>query len=187
MPRPQPLAVMSAAISPSLSAKSSHHTYFRTPSEQVAHVTGPTLWSCEVSSGAPCVTCPSGMSPVIASATVRDRIHTSSSNIFGVGAFFLLQEHRLRVGKETTLFWEVARGPFDCEDVKNSEHSRPLSVTGERNDCIHMLLSFTCRPRDTHGDARLTWCDGRPVFLRFCSLIVRASLSLPALRAARVT
>ena len=59
------------------------------------------------------------------------------------GCIFFLQEHHRRTEKESTLFPEIARGPLDCDDIENSEHSSDL---GERDDFIHMLLTFTRGP-----------------------------------------
>ena len=39
---------------------------------------------------------------------------------FCCGSCFFLQEHQLRIKQETTIHWEIARGPLDCQDVKNS-------------------------------------------------------------------
>ena len=58
-----------------------------------------------------------------------------------VGSFF--PEREWRVEKESVFFWEVSRGPSECKVVENFEHSSPLPCTGERNDCIQVLLSFS--------------------------------------------
>ena len=65
------------------------------------------------------VTCASGTSTVIVSASVRDWIHS-------LWVLFRFQEHQLREKKEEAFFLEIARGPLDCQDVKNSERSSPL-------------------------------------------------------------
>ena len=65
--------------------------------------------------------------------------------------FVLAKEHDLRVKQELTLFWDVSCGPLDCQDLKNSDHSSPLSSTSRRHDCILLPLPFTRNPRGTHG------------------------------------
>ena len=59
-------------------------------------------------------------------ASVRDRIHSSSSNIFVCGVLFMNMCCALS-GKR--LFRDVSSGPLDCEDVQDSEEPPPLTVS----------------------------------------------------------
>ena len=79
-------------------------------------------------------------------ACVRDQIHSYSSAIFAVGSFSFF-ENISCVKKEATLFWEISSGPLDCQNVKNSELSSPLSRTCEGNDCVQMILCHSKAPR----------------------------------------
>ena len=60
---------------------------------------------------------------------------------FCCGVFFFLQEHKLFVESEATLFWSISNGPLDCEDVKDSEEALALSSACKGNDGM-MFLSL---------------------------------------------
>ena len=79
-------AVVRAAIRPSLSAKSRRGTHFRTNSFWMGRTFLGSI-SCWL-----CVMRAWEMSAVSACASVRDRIHSSSSNIFCCWVFFFLQK-----------------------------------------------------------------------------------------------
>ena len=105
--------------------------------------------------------------PVMVPTSVRERIHSSSSNVFCCRVLSFFEHIELRIEKETTFFWEIARGPLHCQDIKNSEHSSPLPGI---NDCIQVLLSFTSGPRALTGASLTCGNNATPVLLRPCSL-----------------
>ena len=86
-----------------------------------------------------------------------------------VGSFF--PEREWRVEKESVFFWEVSRGPSEGKDVGNSEHSSPLPGTGERNDCIQVLLFFSHGPGALMGAGLTSKSDATAALPRRCSLM----------------
>ena len=85
-----------------------------------------TSLSHELSPCAARVTCSPGMSVVIAPRSCQR------------------PEHRLRVKREATFFWEVARGPLDSEDIKISKHSPSLPGTDASDHSVQVHLPFSC-------------------------------------------
>ena len=125
----------------------------------------------------------SGMSAVISCTSVRDRIHSLSSNIFVVGSFsfFRNMSCALRRQRHSSGMSPVAH--FNCEDIEDPEEPSPLSSTSKGSDGMHMFLTLACRTCGTHGCQLDLWSEAAPVLLRPCSLMaLRAAEAMFAYR-----